>query len=522
LMVLSGGSGRLWSYTANWQRYAGLRRMLARAVRDYWPILPRSSSPVVAIAARWMLAAAIIAITLAAAPFQLDAAVITGSTLKRQNDVAELHFIIKGRGLGWRLTTHGQEIWIDLSHVRMELPPRPLLGAEQSPIASVRTIDDGGGTARIVVQVIGRVDYAIARIPHQLVLRVASSGASDDLAAPFVARTECYSRRPRPAPANETPIPEAQSAAIRAASGSLSASAYSRPIAEPASYHSQVAAAVIAGATAAAMLPIPSKGTELASYSVVRHSGPPLASPGALPSPVMDNNREPLVVIDPGHGGQDPGTTASDGTAEKEVALTIASRLCAALKAEGIRAEMTRSDDIFLSLPERTAIANQADADLFVSIHLNSSPDTATNGIETYYLNNTTDHATIRLARMENGVAGGYGLYGGPNLNYILTDMRQQYKANESASLAAMIETEAAASVSASTGMQLNALGAKQGPFYVLVGAMMPAVLVECGFLSNPNEAQLLETPRYQQALADGIARAVAHYLNTGADVGNL
>jgi N-acetylmuramoyl-L-alanine amidase len=236
----------------------------------------------------------------------------------------------------------------------------------------------------------------------------------------------------------------------------------------------------------------------------------------------MDNNGEPLVVIDPGHGGHDPGTNASDGTPEKALALAIASRLCTAVKAEGIRAEITRSDDTFLSLAERTALANQAGADLFVSIHLNSSPDTATSGIETYYLNNTTDHATIRLARMENGVAGGYSLSGGPNLNYILTDMRQQYKANESASLAAMIETEAAASVSASTGMQLNALGAKQGPFYVLVGAMMPAALVECGFLSNSKEAQLLETPRYQQALADGIARAIAHYFKTSADVGNL
>jgi N-acetylmuramoyl-L-alanine amidase len=468
-----------------------------------------------------MLAAAMIAITLAAAPFQLDAAVITGSTVERRNAVTELHFIVRGRGLGWHLTTHGQEMWIDLSHVRMELPPRPLLAAEQSPIASVRIVDDGGGTARIVVDVIGRVDYAIARIPHQLVLRVAPSGASADVAAPFAGETERYPSW-QPAPFDESPIQEEQSAATRPHAGSFNASAYSRPIADPAPYHSPVAVPIVAGAAATAMLPIPSKGPELASYSVARHSGPPLASPGALPSPLTDNNAEPLVVIDPGHGGHDPGTSASDGTTEKEVALAIASRLRAALQAEGVHAEMTRSDDTFLSLAERTAVANQAAADLFVSIHLNSSADSATSGIETYYLNNTTDHATIRLARMENGVAGGYSLSGGPNLNYILTDMRQQYKANESASLAAMIETEATASVSASTGMQLNALGAKQGPFYVLVGAMMPAVLVECGFLSNSNEAQLLETPRYQQALADGIARAVAHYFNAGTDVGNL
>ena len=156
-MALRGGSGRLWSYAANRQRNAGSRRVLAPAIWHYWPILPRGSSPVVAIAVRWIVAAAMIAITLAAAPFQLDAAVITGSTLERWNDVAELHFIVKGRGLGWRLTTHGQEIWIDLSHVRMELPPRPLLGAEQSPIASVRTIDDNlAGRRGLSMQVIGR------------------------------------------------------------------------------------------------------------------------------------------------------------------------------------------------------------------------------------------------------------------------------------------------------------------------------------------------------------------------------
>jgi N-acetylmuramoyl-L-alanine amidase len=466
-----------------------------------------------------MLAAAMIAITLAAAPFQLEAAVITGATLERRSAVVELHLIVKGRGLGWHLTTRGQEIWIDLSHVRMDLSSSPLFGEEQSPIAGVRAIDEGGGTARIVVDVVGRADYAIARIPHQLVLRVAPSGASGDL-APFTAEMERYPHRPQPA--DEAPVLEERSAAIRANAGSLNASFYPRPIAEPAPYHSPVAAPIIAGTAAAAMLPMQSKAPELASYSVVRHPTPPLVPAGALPSPLMDNNGEPLVVIDPGHGGHDPGTNASDGTPEKALALAIASRLCTAVKAEGIRAEITRSDDTFLSLAERTALANQAGADLFVSIHLNSSPDTATSGIETYYLNNTTDHATIRLARMENGVAGGYSLSGGPNLNYILTDMRQQYKANESASLAAMIETEAAASVSASTGMQLNALGAKQGPFYVLVGAMMPAVLVECGFLSNSKEAQLLETPRYQQALADGIARAIAHYFKTSADVGNL
>jgi len=457
---------------------------------------------------------------LAAVPLQLYAAVITGAMLERENAVAELHFIVTGRGLAWHLTTHGQELWIDLAHARIEIPPNSLPGYEQPPIASVRTIDGGSGTARIVVQVSGRADYAIARIPHQLVLRVAPSGTSGDLAAPFVAREERYPRRAYSA-SSETSRAAAQSLAIQPPTASFTAPAYSPQPAEFAPDHPPATAPIIAGA-AAAMLPAESKNPELASYNAVRHSAPSLNSPGSVRPPVTNDSFAPLVVIDPGHGGHDPGTAAADGTREKDIALAIASRLRASLKAEGIRAEMTRTDDKFLSLAERTALANQAGADLFVSIHLNSSPDTATSGIETYYLNNTTDHATIRLARMENGVAGGYSLSGEPNLNYILTDMRQQYKANESASLAATIEADAAASVSESTGIQLDALGAKQGPFYVLVGAMMPAVLVECGFLSNPDEARLLETSRYQQALADGVARAVDRYFNAGTSVGNL
>ena len=188
----------------------------------------------------------------------------------------------------------------------------------------------------------------------------------------------------------------------------------------------------------------------------------------------------------------------------------------------GFATLLTRQNDTFLTLGERTELANRAHADLFISVHLNSSPDSGTSGIETYYLNNTTDRATIRLARMENGVAGGYSAPGQSDLNYILTDLRQGYKANESASLARMIETETAADISTSLGLRVNALGAKKGPFYVLVGAEMPAVLVECGFLSNADEARELTDSRYQAAIADGVADAVVHYFNADAAVGNL
>jgi N-acetylmuramoyl-L-alanine amidase len=239
-----------------------------------------------------------------------------------------------------------------------------------------------------------------------------------------------------------------------------------------------------------------------------------------LPNPWPGSNRtRPLVVIDAGHGGFDPGTESADGTVEKSVALEIAQRLAAALQQRGIDTRLTRDDDQFLSLGQRTALANRAHADLFVSIHLNSSPDWNTSGIETYYLNNTSDRATIRLARMENETD--YGDPGSSNLHYILANLRQDDKALESSSLARMIEAEAADSV-ATLGMTVNALGAKRGPFYVLVGAEMPSVLIECGFLSNPREARLLLQPGYQTALANGIVAAIVGYFRADMAVGNL
>jgi N-acetylmuramoyl-L-alanine amidase len=234
------------------------------------------------------------------------------------------------------------------------------------------------------------------------------------------------------------------------------------------------------------------------------------------------SERQPVVVIDPGHGGYDSGTAAGAPLLEKDIALQIGLRLQGELEHRGVRAILTRTGDYFVTLADRTAFANKASADLFISIHLNSSPDAATTGIETYYLNNTTDQAAIRLAAMENASGGAYSTAAGGDLNYILSDMRQQYKANESVALASMIEAETAADLNASLGVRVNALGAMRGPFYVLVGAQMPAVLVECGFLSNRDEAARLASVPYQQMLAQGIAEAAVHYFNAEAAVGNL
>jgi N-acetylmuramoyl-L-alanine amidase len=454
-------------------------------------------------------AAALMASAAIVQPRVARAATITGASIESRDGAVELRFAVQGSGLGWSLSIHGQQLWIDLARVRMEIPPRPLFGQEIEPVTMVRAIGASGGiggTGRITVEVSGRIDYAIARLPQELVLRVAPAGKVTNLAAPLLRRMERRRFATQAVPAQ--PASSSNPGAI----GN-----------NPAGFRNGGTNATAASDGVSRAPARTFNDNAIARATPPENGGPPrIASRETADAAVMPAGERPLVVIDPGHGGHDPGTEAAGDVAEKEVALQIATRVRNALVADGIDARMTRSDDTFLTLAERTQIANSNRADLFVSIHLNSSPDAATTGIETYYLNNTTDRATIRLARMENGVAGGYGAPGEPNLNYILTDLRQQDKANESASLARMIDAEAVADIDASMGLRVNELGAKQGPFYVLVGALMPSVLVECGFLSNPGEARLLEAPQYQQALADGIARAVVHYFKADAAVGNL
>jgi N-acetylmuramoyl-L-alanine amidase len=393
------------------------------------------------------------------------ATILTSARIENRGPSIELHFGFSGPAPRLDLSTHGSEIWIALGRTRVAIPPRPLFGSETGPIVSVRAIPSDTNS-RIVVEVIGKSDYAIARLRdrNEIVLRVATTGADPNIAAPIIVHNA--PRHPAPSVARPVAFAPAESP---------------RPVSQ---------------------------------------SQPIAVAPVAL----NEDNRQAghFVMIDPGHGGYDPGTESSAGVMEKNLALRIATRLKTALEARGIRAELTRSTDVFISLAERTRIANSAGADLFVSVHLNSSPNTDTSGIEVYYLNNTTDRATIRLARMENGGADGYGTSNDSNLNYILTDLRQNYKAIEAASLARMIDTQTVADLDTGLGLNVNALGAKMGPFYVLVGAHMPAVLVECGFMSNAAEAARLASPQYQDVLAGATASAVVHYFNGDLAAGDL
>ena len=229
------------------------------------------------------------------------------------------------------------------------------------------------------------------------------------------------------------------------------------------------------------------------------------------------------IMIDPGHGGRDPGAIGIGGLKEKTVVLAISKRLGkkleSRLKLESrrpVKVLYTREKDVFIPLPERTALANAEEANLFISIHANASENPHLQGVETYYLNNTDDRATIRLASLENGPL--YGRRNGQALSFdtetadIVSDLIQNHKVEESRVFAQAIQSSMMAQV-AKRHTQARNLGVKKGPFYVLVGAEMPCVLAEVSFLTHRVQGKLLRSSTYQEAIAEGLFHGIARFI---------
>ncbi len=260
---------------------------------------------------------------------------------------------------------------------------------------------------------------------------------------------------------------------------------------------------------------------QVASVVAAPRSGsgrPRLRKPVPAARPTPKGSGAVIVVLDPGHGGRDPGARGVTGEPEKVVTLAVAERVAADLaRRGGVEVVLTRSDDSTLSLEQRTAIANARGADLFVSIHANASRNRRTHGIETYTLNNTGDRATIRLAALENGLdlTGAEGKDG--DLAYILSDLVQTGKEEESTTLARTLHQHLVAHLQ-QDHRGVEDLGVKPGPFYVLVGAYMPCVLVETGFLTHAEEGRRLASPRYREQVASGLADGILAFLHSSAN----
>ncbi len=215
------------------------------------------------------------------------------------------------------------------------------------------------------------------------------------------------------------------------------------------------------------------------------------------------------IVIDPGHGGKDPGARGPSGLKEKDVVLKIAKKLAKILKKElKCKVIMTRKSDRYLPLTQRTAIANSYKADLFISIHANAAPTRRLRGIETYYLNFALDEDAMRVAARENATSK--KRIG--ELRSILNDILKNSRVNESSRLARKVQ-ESIIYTLRRRYKNIRNLGVKQAPFFVLIGARMPSILVETSFISNPQEERRLRSPAYQEALARGIARGIEKYI---------
>jgi N-acetylmuramoyl-L-alanine amidase len=212
------------------------------------------------------------------------------------------------------------------------------------------------------------------------------------------------------------------------------------------------------------------------------------------------------VVIDPGHGGEETGAQGPAGTLEKDVTLQIARRLKALLVNHlGLQVFLTRERDEFLDLDARTAIANNYKADLFVSIHANASRTRSAAGTEVYFLSyQASDEESRRVAHSEGGLPEVFS--GSSDLGMILWDMAQAEHLEGSSALASRIQEEVA------VARGTPGRGVKQAPFRVLVGAAMPAALVEVAFISNPEEEKLLVSEEFQTKVAAAMLRGIARY----------
>jgi N-acetylmuramoyl-L-alanine amidase len=255
------------------------------------------------------------------------------------------------------------------------------------------------------------------------------------------------------------------------------------------------------------------------SSSHIRETAPPQQAEAAAAAKTPETWREApkkqgklLVVLDPGHGGKDPGAVGN-GLREKDINLAIGLKMEKVLKNKGFNVKMTRNTDVYLKLQERTDIANKANADMFVSIHVNSlPPGKNSSGFEIYLMALPTDKDALALAKIENreyvedkSANGEISDRRTELLLKILGDMQQNNKINESTVVAEVLFKSGNRQ-----GIPMKRVA--QAPFFVLRGAGMPAVLLETGFITNVKEAKLLAHPGYQQKIADAMAEGIQNY----------
>jgi N-acetylmuramoyl-L-alanine amidase len=415
--------------------------------------------------------------------------------------------------------TSPDRIYFDIHKAKLTPPlSKKTLDVKAGLLKSVRVGQNKDGVVRLVLDVDGARDataYLLAN-PYRLVIEVKSNSTATAKQTPEAA-TAPGSSMPSNAAAEtmtanaEPERPDAKLAAVTETS-SVSSAADSKT------------ASIGANATKTAVNP-PARNSAANLKGSTPNSKPDAGQAGLIsPSeskPTRDGNRSLTralglkinrIVIDAGHGGHDTGTIGPHGLMEKDLCLDVALKLGKEIeeKLPGAEVIYTRKDDTFIPLEQRTAIANDAKADLFISVHANSSHDQAARGIETYYLNFATSEESMEVASRENALAQ-ESLH---DLQDIIKKIARNEKVEESKELANDIQDSLTHRLQLVNQNERNR-GVKKAPFVVLIGANMPSVLSEISFISNPNDEKLLRKTDQRQRVADGLYRGIASYLES-------
>ena len=382
-------------------------------------------------------------------------------------------------------------IYVDVFGARLATGSKEPITVEDGIVRQIRVAQYAAETVRAVLEVNSNQDYSVSQLndPYRIILDIRGQRpgqvvASVDrpAAAPSVAKPETPPVKPetalaKPPPTNVKPEPA---------------------VGKPPSVNPK--------ADVASARP---EATNAKPEEIAKPMSPPVKEikPRAkdLNAPTAGLKK---IVLDPGHGGKDPGAVGVHGVAEKDIVLKVAKKLAARLiKDLGVQVVLTRSDDRFIRLEDRTAIANKEDADLFISLHMNASPNGEAKGLETYYLDNTTDEASLRLAARENSTSTANV----SDLQFILSDMTQNMKLEDSVTLAHRLHDSLLTAMAPKLG-DVKDLGVKKALFYVLVGARMPSVLLEMFFITNRNEGRAMSQDTYQDTVVDALFEGIQKY----------
>lgn len=403
-------------------------------------------------------------------------------------------------------------IFFDLQETRPKEGQRGIesLVVADARLRQIRIAETQPGITRVVLDLSGSAEYSVSQLrnPNRLVIELRAGAVPSQLPAALPAPPKvepppishaAASKLPAPdthtgagtAPSSTARLPEPAEATVPAVNVETAAPAAStaKPVVEKAKLTGR---------------PKPERVKESVAVAARRDSRGDQSLIRALGLKLQ------RVVLDPGHGGHDTGTIGRGGLMEKDLVLEVAKRLGALIEARlGSEVVYTRTDDVFIPLEERTAIAIDQQADLFLSIHANSSQTRSVAGPETFYLNFTTDEAALDVASRENAAYGG-SIKDYPNL---LQKITLNEKVHESRELAGLIQQ--ALHVSLMRGRGARNRGVKKAPFVVLIGAQIPSVLTEIAFLSNPRDEMLLKRNDYRQRVAEALFKGVSQYADT-------